>query len=650
MPPPPINHLRFNDKYRIPPPKSLKEVPKWIVTVISTFSSRLFYIYKLVWEASKLAMVGLAFITALKGVLPVVGALISKELINLLAAGYTSAQNGKVLPFKEIIFLLVMFFVYHFLSGVVTRVNTMITRISGQLVSNHIQLKILHKTKEIDLACYDRPEFYEKMENASREASMRPVEILNSTFTIVSTLISTVSFVVVLLSISWWAPLLIAVVSLPSTLVNFTFRRKNANYIWHRSKERREMRYYSDTIVNKDLVKEMQVFNLFDIFIEKYKNAFSRYYTGLKKLILEEGFFGIATSLISTAANIFLFLFIAWGVMNGKTEIGDYSLYTGALTSISTGVATIIASTASVYEGTLFINNMISFMDERKTVVPSLEKPLKVKRHCDHTIVFDHVSFSYPGSDKTVLDDVCLTLNPAETFAIVGLNGAGKTTLIKLLTRLYDPTSGRILLDGEDIRNYDVNELYDTFGIIFQDFGKYALSVSENIALGNVKKGVVETDVKSAAEKADADSYIEALPNKYDTPLMRYFESDGTELSIGQWQKLAIARAFYSDSDILILDEPTASLDPMAEQEIFNEFNELRRGKTTLFISHRLSSATTADTIVVMEYGKIVEIGNHEELMNKKGKYFTLFSTQAKHYLSKKEQLRLEKEMEQIEN
>lgn len=635
--PPPMDIRRVNDQYRIPPPKSVKEVPSYLWKVVSTFFSRLFYIYKLVWEADKGVMFGMSLITALKGVLPVVGALISKELLNSLASAYTSAQSGVFMAFKEIIILLVMYFTYTFLSGVITRVSSMITRISGQLVSNHIQLKILSKAKEVDLACYDRPEFYEKMENANREASVRPIEILNATFNIISTIISTISFVVVLLSVSWWAPLLMVVVSAPSTIVSFVYRKKYASYMWMRSKERREMRYYADTIVNKDLVKEIHIFNLFDTFIDKYKDAFSRHFSGLKRIILEEGFWGIVASLAGTLANIFLFLFIAYGVVNGKTEIGDYSLYTGALSSISAGVATIITSTASIYEGTLFINNMISFMKEKKTVVPSLEQPLRVNRHTEHTVVFDHVSFSYPGSDKKVLNDVCLTINPAETIAIVGLNGAGKTTLIKLLTRLYDPTEGRILLDGEDLKCYDVNDLYDTFGIIFQDFGKYAMTVSENIALGNIKKGIVMEDIKDAAVKSNAATYIETLRQKYDTPLMRYFEINGTELSIGQWQKLAIASAFYSDSDILILDEPTASLDPMAEQEIFNQFNALRKGKNTVFISHRLSSATMADKIVVMEYGKIVEIGNHKELMEKGEKYFELFSTQAKHYIAEQD-------------
>jgi len=247
--------------------------------------------------------------------------------------------------------------------------------------------------------------------------------------------------------------------------------------------------------------------------------------------------------------------------------------------------------------------------------------------------VFDHVSFRYPGKDYNVINDFSVTIEPGETVVLVGLNGAGKTTLIKLLTRLYDPTEGRILLDGIDLREYDVEDLYSVFGIIFQDFGKYAFTVRENIAFGDVKREIDDDRVRASAAQGNASEYIDAMPLGYDTPLMRIFEPTGLELSGGQWQKLAIARAFYRDSDIMILDEPTASLDPMAEQEIFNQFDSLRKDKTTIFVSHRLSSAVIASKIIVMQNGRLIEEGNHRELMERRGEYYTLFSTQAKRYL-----------------
>ncbi|MBQ4562941.1 MAG: ABC transporter ATP-binding protein, partial [Lachnospiraceae bacterium] len=243
-------------------------------------------------------------------------------------------------------------------------------------------------------------------------------------------------------------------------------------------------------------------------------------------------------------------------------------------------------------------------------------------------------SFRYPGTTRDVLKDISFVLEPGDTAVLVGLNGAGKTTLLKLLTRLYDPTEGCILLDGQDIREYDTGELYSMFGVIFQDFGKYAFTVNENIHFGEVNKEMDLDAVRDAAKASSADDFILRLPKGYETPLMRIFEPTGIEPSIGQWQKLAIARAFYSDSDVLILDEPTSSLDAIAEQEIFNQFDRLRKDKTTIFVSHRLSSATIATKILVLNHGELVETGNHAELMAKKGIYHELFTTQASRYLA----------------
>ncbi len=422
-------------------------------------------------------------------------------------------------------------------------------------------------------------------------------------------------------------------VSIPSAIINFSYRKKHFNYLRRRSKERRQMNYYSSLMVNKDMVKEVRLFGLSDHFVGRYNEVFGGYYKGLRSLIVRENIWHGVITVISSVVNCVFFALIAFLVFAGKIMIGDYSLYTGALTSISTNVSALIGVSATVYEGTLFIDNLISFLEEKATVVPASDEPLIPERGIAHTIEFDHVSFCYPGTDVKVIDDVCLKFRPCETVVLVGLNGAGKTTLIKLLTRLYDPTEGRILLDGRDIREYSVKEYYELFGIIFQDFGKYAESVSDNIRFGNIKAEADRERIINSAKMANADAYIEKLPKSYDTSLMKYFEIDGIELSGGQWQKLSIARAFYSDSDILILDEPTASLDAIAEQEIFNQFDMLRKDKLTIFVSHRLSSATVASKIVVLENGRVVEEGTHSELMEKVGKYYELFSTQAKRYI-----------------
>lgn len=349
-------------------------------------------------------------------------------------------------------------------------------------------------------------------------------------------------------------------------------------------------------------------------------------------------------SLLSAFSHCALFLFVAWRVWLGKIEVGDYSLYTGALNSVTTGLNSLISSTSTIYEGTLFIDNLIVFMEEKPTILIETDKKEEVKRHIPHEIEFRHLSFKYPGTERYVIKDLNATIKAGETVALVGVNGAGKTTLIKLITRLYDPTEGEILLDGKNLKEYDPEELYKIFGIIFQDFGKYAVTVSENIAFGEIDRAIDEERVKLSAMQSNATEFISRLPKEYDTPLMRYFEEDGIELSIGQWQKLSVARAFYSDSDILILDEPTASLDAIAEQEIYDQFDSLRKDKTTIFVSHRLSSATTADVIFVLDNGELVECGPHSELMKNKGVYYKLFTTQAGRYLTENEERNLKEE------
>jgi len=425
---PPIRQT--NDKLKPKKPKKLKEIPAYLKELIGGFFGRLFYIFQLVWGTKKWIFFAMMLVAVLKGVLPVVGALISADLLNAL----TEAYHGNV-ALGSIIYLLVFQFVYIFINKIMTNIDKLVTRLSGELVSNHIKLKILYKAKEVDIGRFDIPEFYERLENANREASTRPIQILSSTFSTLSTIISLLSFVAILWNVSPFAPFIIVFLGIPSAVLNFKYRQKNVNYMRHRSKDRRQMAYYSDLMVNKDIVKEVRLFGLSDEFINRYKSVFSKYFAGLKKLIIRENVWGIVLSVFTTIANCLLFLYVAYMVTEGKLRVGDYSLYTGALNSITSGVNTIITSTATIFEGTLFIENVIAFMKDKKTVVSLLDSPRIPKKNCGHTIEFKNVSFKYPGSKKYVLKNINVKMNAGETVVLVGLNGAGKTTLIKLLTR-----------------------------------------------------------------------------------------------------------------------------------------------------------------------------------------------------------------------
>ena len=639
--PPPMGKDPYQNRPK--PPKGIGDLPRYLGQLIGGFFSRLCYIFSMVWQTGHWILFAMVLVSVLTGILPTVGSILTSAILNELqgivtdrtAAELTGASRTAVFWGSMVMLLLIFFFIYKILNAVVTRLNTVVTRIAGEKVVRHVRVQIMEKAKELDLASFDRPEFYEKLENANREAGMRPISVISSTFDAISKMITLVSYIVILAMAPgmWWMAPLMILISVPTAIVNFAYKHKTYLYMRRRSKERRQMTYYSDLMVNKDMVKEIRMFGLADSFTERYNSVFERYYIGLRRLIVRESVWQIALTLISSVVSCVFFALIAMKVFRGEILIGDYSLYTGALTSIVTTVGGLITVSAAVYEGTLFIDNLITFMKEEPTVVPSIDPPAPVASGVPHTIEFQDVCFAYPGGRRYVLDHVSLTIRPGETAVLVGLNGAGKTTFLKLLTRLYDPTEGRILLDGRDLREYEPTELYRIFGIIFQDFGKYAVSVSDNVRFGDIYREGSAEEIALAAKKADAEDFIARLPHGMETPLMRFFEPDGIELSIGQWQKLAIARAFYSQSDILILDEPTASLDPMAEQEIFRQFDELRQDKTTIFVSHRLSSATIASKIIVLEYGKLVEEGTHRELMEKGGKYYELFTTQAKRYL-----------------
>lgn len=605
---------------------------------IKGFVSRLFYIIGLVFEASPWVLFAMCALCLIDGVLPVVGAYITRDLMNGIAALIGSESTGSAYDnvfviLAPIVVLFVFQMIYTFLKRVLAKVNSMVSAIAGELVVNHIKLKIIGKARTVDQRSFDDPKFYEKLENANREAGMRPIHILVATFNVISAIISVCSFIVVLATLSPVAPIIIIIASIPGAIVNYYFRNRNFRYLRRHSKERRRMNYYSDLMTNKDSAKEIKILGLADTFTDKYNTAFKGYYKGLKKIVVKECVFQVIASLIYVVASALLFVYVAYNVVFEGGEIGDYSLYSGALTSITTYVTTLVKSTATIYEGTLFIENMLDFMKEEPTVVPTVSEPKHPAKGKAHTLELVNVSFRYPGTDTDVIKNVSLTLRTDESVVLVGLNGAGKSTLLKLIMRLYDPTEGVILLDGTDIREYETSELYSMYGIIFQDFGRYADTAEENIRFGDVFAEYNEEDIRAAAERGNANDFIEELPDGYSTPLTRLFEENGIELSGGEWQKLSIARAFYKDSDILIMDEPTASLDPIAEQDVFTRFSELSRGKISIFVSHRLSGAVTAGQIIVLENGEVAEIGSHDELMERQGKYYLLFTTQARKYI-----------------
>ena len=374
---------------KVAAPKGIKDVPRYLKELLGGFFKRLVYIFKMVWETGHWIFISLLLVSVLSGIIPVISSIISKDILNELQK--VVALDEKIEFFASAVMMLIIFmFVFRILENLTSRLNSFVTRIAGEKIVRYVKLQIMNKAKELDLASFDRPEFYEKLENANREAGHRPIQVLNQTLNIFSNAIKLVSYIAILASAKdiWWMALVMAAIAIPRAIINFSYRRKTFRYIRRRSKERRQMNYYSDLMVNKDMVKEIRMFDLSDKFIGRYDEAFSVYYKGLRSLIVRENVWHIVLAVISSVSSCIMYLVIAAMVFEGEIMIGDYQLYTGALMTVSGCVVSLIELSASIYEGTLFIDNLIAYIHEEKTVVPSVKTPEKVTHGKPHTIEF----------------------------------------------------------------------------------------------------------------------------------------------------------------------------------------------------------------------------------------------------------------------
>ena len=370
----------------------------WVKEIIFSFLFRLSYTFRLVWEAKPSLLIIMLCMSALNGITPVIGSLIGANLLNKLALAY----SGEILIFSAIVILILWQCSFYFLNTVISRIFGTTISNSGDIVSNYIKIKLLEKAKTIDLARYDQPDFYGRLENAAREASTRPVQVIRATFSIVSSIISIVSFVAILLAVYPFAPLVMVATSIPTAVISYRFRKKNVNYMVEHSKERRKMEYYSGLLTNKDMVKEVRIYRLEPTFTQKYQTVFERYYCGIKALRWKECIWSLLASIPTLLLSGAFSVWFAYGVYLRRFPIGNFSLYSGAVSSISSGVSSLIATTASIYEGTLFIDNLIAFFQEKPRIVCQVSPAVPVQRG-GHTIEFDHVSFCYPGKEKEVL-------------------------------------------------------------------------------------------------------------------------------------------------------------------------------------------------------------------------------------------------------
>lgn len=585
--------------------------------------------FRLVWSASRRSALAGISLTLVAAILPAGQAWAGKLIIDSIVDATSQSMEPAVglrfvAPYLALELALVL------IGSLTSQIRNLFDRILQSQLTNHVNSLIIRKAISLDLQFFENPIFYDTLQNARRQADISALNIVNSTLQMVQQVITLISLVILLLRFSPWLAVIVFVSAIPSFLSQSQYAERAFRAVSRRAPEARLLNYLETLLTGNDTVKEIKLFGLGEPLLKRYQTLFTQFYMEDRAIAERRTMAGLGWGMLS---NLVYYASYAWIVLRavaGLITLGDMTMFLAIFRQSQGSFRSLLDSLNRLYESNLYLDNLIKFLE----LQPALAVPndgLTAPEPIRLGIEFKHVSFCYPGSEVFVLRDINLHIQPGERIALVGLNGAGKTTLIKLLTRLYDPTDGQILLDGVDLREYDLSSLHQRFGVIFQDFVRYQFTVRENIGFGQVDALDDLERIKEAADRGGATPIIEAMPEGYETMLGRRWEK-GQELSGGQWQKIALARAFMRKAEVLVLDEPTSALDAEAEYEVFRRFGELMEGRIAVLISHRFSTVRMADRIVVLSEGKLLEVGSHAELIEKDGAYARLFNLQAEGY------------------
>ncbi len=590
----------------------------------------------LVWQAHPLAATLVPILTLASGSLPAIFLYTGKKVID----GASLCLTGQMEAGKAMLaHYLALGLGVMLLNRAIDYVSRYLEELMRLRLAQLIQTRILARATSLDMAFYETPAFYDKLQRAQREAGFRPYAILSALLSLARQGVQLSSFLVILVTLSWWVLPYLVAVTLPGLLFQTRYGRMGWRIMRERTPEQRRMNYYQSLLTSDREAKEIRLFGLSSYFTELWQQVFWQFYRQDRRLAAKRHLASFFAVVLQTAAGVAFYVYAIYRVVTDPRHasnparaftIGSLVMYTQAMERAAGAVSSIFDAIALFYENSLYISNLFEYLQQQPYVVaPASPKPLPSPIRSG--IRFENVHFQYPVSEGEVLHGVSFHIAAGEKVAIVGENGAGKTTCIKLLARLYDPQQGRITVDGIDLRELDPDAWQGCIGVIFQDFARYAVTARENIGFGQVEALEDLRRIIRAAEMSGAEDCISRLKLGWENILGKMFD-EGQELSLGEWQKVALARAFMRDSQILVLDEPTASLDAKQEYEIFLRFNELTRGRTTILISHRFSSVRMADRILVIERGRLVESGSHEELLSLSGRYADLFNRQASGY------------------
>lgn len=584
---------------------------------------------ELVWTTSRFLTITLAVLTLVAGIVPAgiayVGALIVDSVVAAADIFNVSGETQleAVLQWVALEAGLVIV-----LAAAQRGISVCQSLLRAQL-GQRVNVMILDKALTLELQQFEDSEFYDKLTRARREASSRPLSLVTRTFGLAQNTISLASYGTLLVQFSPWALLVLVLAGMPAFFAEAKFSGDAFRLFRWRSPETRMQMYLETVMAREDHAKEVKLYGLGQKLLERYYSIFHKLYRADRKLTLRRDSWGFGLGLLGTVALYAAYAWTAVSAVIARITLGQMTMYMMLFRQGQSAVSAILSAISGMYEDNLYLSTLYEFLD---TPVKPVTGHLLEGPEPGDGIRFEQVTFNYPDAEQPALINIDLHIRPGQSLALVGENGAGKTTLIKLLTRLYTPSSGRILLDGGDLNDWDEKTLHQRIGVIFQDFTRYQLTAGENVGAGDVRHFEDQQRWREASDKGMATGFIESLPEGFQTQLGKWFMK-GRELSGGQWQKIALARSFMrTQADILVLDEPTAAMDAAAEATIFEYFRSLTREHIAILISHRFSTVRMADQIVVIENGRIIEHGSHDQLMNTDGHYAHLFSLQARGY------------------
>ncbi|WP_339829665.1 ABC transporter ATP-binding protein [uncultured Arenimonas sp.] len=581
------------------------------------------------WSTSRGLTLWLGLLTLVSGLLPAGIAYVGALIVDAVVAASRAVAAGDAGAMAPVFWLIALGAVLVMAMAGAQRGISLCQSLLRAQLGQRVNVMILEKALTLQLAHFEDSEFYDKLTRARREASSRPLSLVTRTFGLAQNGISLVSYGVLLAQFSPWAVAVLLLAGLPAFLAETKFSGDAFRLFRWRSPETRMQMYLETVLAREDHAKEVKLYGLGPLLLGRYRDIFHTLYREDRKLAIRRDGWGFVLGLIGTVTLYAAYGWIALTTVVGRITLGQMTMYFMLFRQGQSAVAAILSAIGGMYEDNLYLSTLYDYLD---TPVPASTGTARSGPNPDDGIRFESVSFTYPGAEAPALQDIDLHIRPGESLALVGQNGSGKTTLIKLLTRLYDPDQGRILLDGRDLREWDEATLRQRIGVIFQDFARYQMRVGENIGVGDVGHFEDRQRWQDAADRGMATPFIDDLPGGFDTQLGKWFR-DGRELSGGQWQKIALARAFMrSSADILVLDEPTAAMDAEAEATIFEHFRKLTTNRIAILISHRFSTVRMADQIIVIQDGRIIERGSHDALMAQDGHYAHLFKLQAQGY------------------